>query len=142
MAKFKEGLPLSLTMATLVNYKKEVSDSGDPYVELYFLSVQSLPSVGIKLEPKDILKKFEGKKSEDKPYNLKFKIYQDKQELTVGLNVGQTYWIEYSTGQNSFGDGDGKHRTYLASSIFEIKESLPDYWKELYRQSQPQNKAA
>ncbi len=145
MPKIREGLPLSLTYGTLVNFSQEVDDYGNPYVMIYVASSQLMPSIGMVLSHEQILSESKGKSAEKKPYNLKFKITQDRQELTVGLEPGENYWIEYASGQSGLKSEAGKYIDYQAMSLREISKTLPERWKELIKASQqrtPQATAA
>jgi len=141
--KIREGLPLSIAYGNLINFVQEVDDNGNPYVMLYFTSSQYMPSVGIVLTHEQILAEHSKKKPEAKPYNLKFKVTNDKQELTIGLEIGECYWIEYASGQGGLKGNDGRHVDYQAMSVREISKHFPQRWRELvqssqHRQAQPQ----
>ena len=138
MPKIREGLPLSLTYGTLVNFAQEVDDQGNPYVMLYVTSSQLLPSIGMVVTNEQILGDSKSKAAENRPYNLKFKITKDRQELTVGLEIGENYWIEYASGQGGLKSDNGKYIDYQAMSLREISKQLPDRWKELIKASQRQ----
>ncbi len=136
MPKICEGLPLSLTYGTLVHFSQEIDDYGNSYVMLYIASSQLMPSIGMVLTHDQILNESKGKSAEKKPYNLKFKIPQDRQEITIGLEPGENYWIEYASGQGGLKSEAGKYVDYQAMSLREISKSLPDRWKELIKASQ------
>ena len=141
MAKIREGLPLSITFGTLVNYAAGVDDYGNEYVMLYFVAPQLMPSLNLVLSQEQILAEHANTKPENKPYNLKFKIPKSRQELTVGLEIGNDYFIEYAQGMSGLKSDKGNYVDYQAMSMQAVGKQIGDRWRQFIKDSQQQRQA-
>lgn len=143
--KLKEGSPILLTYAEYVGYEDGVDDyTGLPFVELFFLSNQYLPSADIELEA---IKFGNSSKSDakQKSYNLKFKILQSQQHLTIGLETGASYFLEFCYVSGSLEGKTREFRSYNTTKLRSINKTLPSqylaYHNLIVKASQAQSQA-